>query len=631
MAFAQDGRTVTGTDALTAATVLQAMGADVIGMNCMIGPAEMLPVFQELSEATDLPLSAQPNAGMPQLVNDRTVYTATPELIAEYGENFVLAGASLVGSCCGTTPEHTKALVARVKHLKPAPRKSLSGTRLASRVRTVLAGTGQPFLVIGERINPSGRKTLTREIEEGKTTLIRRDAQAQAQAGARVLDINVGVAGGDQKEPWYMRSAVEAVQNVVDLPLSIDTTSPQALEAGLKAFAGKPLVNSVSGEAARLDLLLPLARRYGAAVIGLCLDERGIPGTAQDRLRVAEKILAKAREHGLRPGDVILDPLVLTVSTSQSEAAVTLETLALVKRVLRATTSFGLSNVSFGLPARKHVNAAYLAMALSYGLDAAILNPLDEALMALARAGDVLTGRDRNARAYIEAFKAEEAVPPKPQAPGPQAPEAVLFQAILEGDRNAVPDALTEVLKKGAPPLQVIHDTMIPAIRRVGEAFDKGQLFLPQLILSAEAMKVAFGILRPLMRSVSPDLKSEGTVLMATVKGDVHDIGKNLVIAVLESHGYEVTDLGKDVPAETIVEKAKRTGADIVGLSALMTTTMGEMRQVARRLAEEGTRARLVIGGAPVTEAFAREIGAQAYGRDALDAVRVVRNLLGKG
>ena len=636
MSFTQDSRTVTGTDPVTALSVLSAMGADVVGANCMIGPAEMLPVFERLASTTDHPLSAQPNAGMPQLVGDETVFPGTPELIAEYGEKFVLTGANIVGSCCGTSPEHTKALAQRVKHLKPIQRKHAPGTRLTSRVKTVFAGTGYPFVAIGERINPSGRKLLTREIEEGKSGLLRRDAQAQVQAGAMVLDINVGIAGGDLSEPRYMRNAIEAVQNVVDSPLAIDTTGPEALTAGLKTCVGKPLVNSISGEEARMDLLMPLVKRFGAAFIGLALDEQGIPATARDRLKVAERILTKAREHGIRSEDIVIDPLVLTVSTNQDDSGVTLETIALVKRHLGLTTSFGLSNVSFGLPGRKHVNQAYLVQALSYGLDMAIVNPLDETLMALVRAGDVLAGRDRNARIYIETFKAEgpgEASAAKPQTTGPQSPETVLFKAILEGDRNAVPDVLVEILKKGAPPLQVINETMIPAIRQVGEAFDQGRLFLPQLMLSAEAMKVAFGILRPLIQSVAPNAKGaggEGTILMATVQGDVHDIGKNLVIAVLESHGYRVADLGKNVTAEKIIAQARETDADIVGLSALMTTTMGEMRQVAKTMQEMGLRARLMIGGAPVTEKFAREIGAQAYGRDAMDAVRVVRSLLGK-
>jgi 5-methyltetrahydrofolate--homocysteine methyltransferase len=630
MSFTKDSRTVTGTDPVTALSVLSAMGADVVGTNCMIGPAEMLPVFERLASTTDHPLSAQPNAGMPQLDGDETVFPGTPELIAEHGEMFVLAGANIVGSCCGTSPEHTKALALRVKHLKPIQRKHTPGTRLTSRVKTVFAGTGYPFVAIGERINPSGRKLLTREIEEGKSSLLRKDAQAQVQAGARVLDINVGIAGGDLKEPEYMRNAIEAVQNVVDSPLSIDTTGPEALTAGLKTCVGKPLVNSISGEEVRMDLLLPLVKRFGAAFIGLALDERGIPATAPDRLKVAERILAKAREHGIRPEDIVIDPLVLTVSTNQEDSGVTLETIALVKRHLGLTTSFGLSNVSFGLPARKNVNQAYLVQAMSYGLDMAIVNPLDETLMALVRAGDVLAGRDRNARVYIETFKAEEAPATKPQTTGPQSPETILFNAILEGDKNAVPDVLVEILKKGAPPLQVINETMIPAIRQVGDAFDKGKLFLPQLMLSAEAMRAAFGILRPLIQSVAPNAKGEGTILMATVQGDVHDIGKNLVIAVLESHGYSVADLGKNVPAEKIIAQAKEKDADIVGLSALMTTTMGEMRQVAKTMQEEGLRARLMIGGAPVTEKFAQEIGAQAYGRDAMDAVRVVRSLLGK-
>jgi 5-methyltetrahydrofolate--homocysteine methyltransferase len=630
MAFTQDSRTVTGTDPVTALTVLKAMGADVIGMNCMIGPVEMLPVFQSMAGTTNHPLSIQPNAGMPQLVGDDTVFPGTPELIAEYGEKFVALGANIVGSCCGTTPEHTKVLAQRVKHLKPVARKHIPGTRLSSRVRTVFAGTGHPFLAIGERINPSGRKVLTREIEEGKSNMLRKDAQAQAHAGARVLDINVGIAGGDLKEPEYMKNAIEAVQNVVDVPLAIDTTGPEALDTGLKTYVGKPLVNSISGEEARMDLLMPIVKRFGAAFIGLALDEKGIPATAQERFKVAERILTKAKEHGFSPEDIVIDSLVLTVSTNQDDTGVTLETIALIKRQLGLSTSFGLSNISFGLPGRRNVNQAYLIQALSYGLDMAIVNPLDEVLMALVKAGDVLAGRDRNARVYIETFKTDEGPVGKPQASGPQSPEAILFNSILEGDKNAVPEALGEILKKGTPPLQVINETMIPAIRQVGDAFDKGKLFLPQLILSAEAMKAAFGILKPLIRSVAPEAKGEGTILMATVKGDVHDIGKNLVIAVLESHGYNVTDLGKDVPAEKIIAQAREQDADIVGLSALMTTTMGEMRQVAKKMREDGVRARLMIGGAPVTEKFAQEIGAHSYGRDAMDAVRVVRTLLGK-
>jgi 5-methyltetrahydrofolate--homocysteine methyltransferase len=624
MSFAEGGRTVTGTDAATAAVVLGALGADVIGANCQTGPDEMLPVIREMACYSSRPLVAQPNAGMPHLTQGGTVYPGTPAHLAQFAERFAEAGAGLVGSCCGSTPHHTRAIAARLGRRPPVSRDSPPAVLLSSRTRTVAIGTGCPVCVIGERINPSGRKVLSRELKAGKTAQLLRDAFEQVQAGAEALDVNVATPGVSESETF--RRVLPPLQNAVSVPLVIDSTDPQALQAALRVYAGRALINSLSGDRATLEKLLPLVRRFGAAFVGLCLDGQGIPATASGRLRIAREIMGTALDMGLCSQDILIDGLVLTAATNQDEGLVTLETLERVKGDLGLCTILGVSNISYGLPLRGAMNAAFVAMAAGRGLDAAILDPRDPEVMSALRAASVISGRDRGARAYLDFYRrAQPSAVPNEKAPDPGAPEVRLREAILGGRVDGMDVALDELAVAGWSPAKTVDEILIPAIGQVGQGFARGEILLPQVILSAEAMRRAFSILRS--RFGGHGHPERGKILLATVRGDLHDLGKNIVRSVLESFGFSVIDLGTDVPREQIASAARREEVDIVGLSALMTTSLVEMAAVVEHLRQEDLRMPVMVGGAVVTPGFADEIGA-GYASDALGAVREAERLM---
>jgi 5-methyltetrahydrofolate--homocysteine methyltransferase len=619
MTFQADGRTVLGTDPETFAVVAEALGADAIGINCGLGPEAMTALIETLATATDRPLAVMPNAGLPRLEEGRTVFPGTPQELASTSRELVSRGVRLVGGCCGTTPDHLRVLAQAVKGLDPGPPRRKRGLSVSGRTRSLWVGQDHPVRRIGERLNPTGRKRLAEALRAEDWSVVRAEARAQADQGADLLDVNVGVPGLDEKSA--MAKAVRTVQEAADLPLVIDSPDPDTLESGLRACSGKPVINSVNGERSSLERIIPLAARYGAALIGLTLDEEGIPETAAGRLAVARRIVEAAEAAGLSRRDLIIDCLVLTVSAKPEQALETLRAVEMVKEELGVATVLGVSNISFGLPRRRLINRTFLAQAVSYGLDAAIVDPTDGELLEALWASSVLARRDPAAASYCSSM-AEEAPAAEEAAEGEIPTEVVspeVWQAVLSGDKEGIVERIEAGLALGAYPIDLITGALTPALAEVGRRFEAGRLFLPQMMLAAETVQRAFERLKGDL--AASDQRRRGRILLATVKGDIHDIGKNIVRTLLENNGYEIIDLGKNVPAEVIAEQAEAQTVDMVGLSALMTTTMEEMRTTVSHLRSHGLKMPIAVGGAVVTEAFAGEIGADLYAKDALQAV----------
>ncbi len=643
MTFQQDGsrsagRTLLGTPPDVAVAVLEAAGADIVGANCSLGPEGLYEVAKLMSCYATVPLIFQPNAGLPKLIDGKTVYPASPEELGQWAEKFLGLGVRLIGSCCGSNPAHTKAIAEAVRKKSDgsvtARSRSTGGTRLASRTKLVSIGASFMPAVIGERINPTGRKALSEELSRGVFNIVKREARVQTQAGAALIDINIGLPGAD--EAALMPKVVRAVEESTDLPLVIDSTDPKAIEAALKEIGGKCLVNSVTGDKERLDSILPLVKKYGAAVVGLTIDEYGIPQTAEARLGIAEKILEACLAHGIPKEDLIIDCLVMTASAEQAQGVETLKAVSLIKEKLGLATSLGISNVSFGLPQRPLINATYLAMALGHGLDAAMVNIYDERIRDAMAAGAVLTGRDRNAGSYVKNYKKKSgkevflSASAKSTSSGSATLTAVslsdgIRQAVIDGDRDNIVNLIEQSLASGVEPMDIGNGSLIPALEEVGKLYESGEIFLPQVMQSAEAMKAAFARLKKEMRGQG---KSAGKVLLATVYGDVHDIGKNILATLLENHGLEVIDLGKNVKAETILDEAEKQRPDVIGLSALMTTTMTQMGAVIKERDRRGLNIPVVLGGAVVTEGYAKSVGAAAFSRDAMEAVEIFKRII---
>jgi 5-methyltetrahydrofolate--homocysteine methyltransferase len=631
LTFDDNGRSVLGTPPEAAAITLEAVGADIVGSNCGLGVDGIHDVLCAMRRVTGLPLIAQANAGLPILKDGRTIFPGTPDEMTAYHDRFLDLGVRVIGGCCGTTPAHIRAireaLTGRTRQFVPRyPQQNI--TYLSSRSAYVAIGDEYPAAVIGERINPTGKKGFASELREGKISYIHREALEQSNAGATLLDVNVGTPGID--EPAAMEQAVYCVTGAVTLPIVLDSSNPDALERGLKAADGKVLVNSVSGEGKSMGRVLPLVKKYGAALIGLTLDEKGIPATAEERVAVAAKILDGARKMGIPSRDLIIDCLTLTVSAEQKQAVETLKAIRLVKSSLGLNTVLGVSNISFGLPCRPLISSVFLTMALAAGLDAAIINPKEGAMMDAWQAAMVLLQKDAHASAYITACQHKNAAP-LPEVTSSVHPDdirSILAQAIINGDREGIVTLVEKALGQGLTPLQVSNEGLLPGLEEVGRRFGCNQVFLPQVMLSAETMQTAFSRLKNELKQDSS--VSEGKILMATVEGDIHDIGKNIVCTLLENHGFEVIDLGKNVPSERIVSESKKLGVDAVGLSALMTTTMSEMENVVRKLRQEGIETFTMVGGAVVTQEYADEIGADLYASNAMEAVAKIKKLLGK-
>ncbi|MCG2676480.1 homocysteine S-methyltransferase family protein [bacterium] len=636
LTFTEEGRMVTGSDPLIAATILEPLKPDVLGANCSLGPKGLMNVMKEFASATSLPLIVRPNAGLPRMVKGKTVYPATPDYMAKYALKFVNLGINIVGSCCGSGPEHTKAIVELVGDREPKERKVIPKTRLASRTKVVFFDK-RP-IIIGERINPTGKKALQEELRNGRFSLVRGEARKQEGEGARILDINVSGEGID--EARTIRKAVLVIEKMVDLPLSIDSPNPEVIEKALKVVGGKALINSVNGKEESLKVILPLAKRFGAAIIGLTLDEEGIPKTVQKRLRIAKKIIDRAVKVGISKEDIFIDTLALTVASQQEQVLESLKALRLIKKELGVKTILGISNISFGLPNRPLLNATFYHLAKTYGLDAAIINPRDAKLKSSSLALKVLKGEDKGAKEYIKAQKGiiEEEIKPKEEADI----RAQLSGAIIDGNKEDILRLAEEALKEGLKPLEIIDEILIPAITLVGERYNEGTYFLPQLISSAEVMKLACERLskemeKPACRPVCrrgrrgrETLPTQRKIVMATVEGDIHDIGKNIVSLLLSSHGFQVVDLGKDVKKERIIHEAVSQKVDLIGLSALMTTTIGRMKEISDELKRRRINIPTLVGGAVVTSQYAKRIGA-TYAKDAIEAVKKAKELVKKG
>ena len=625
LSYSQDGRTVTGTDPESAAVLLEAMGANVIGANCSLGPQELVPIVKKLAESCRVPISAQPNAGMPQLKNGLTEFTMTAQDFAKWGVELVRAGATYLGGCCGTTPQHIRALAGAAKKIAPSPREQKARLlRLTSRSRTVSIGADLPTVLIGERINPTGRKKMAAELLDGSFMMVKKEALGQVKAGAQVLDVNVGVGGLD--EASTMRMAVTEIAQLVDAPPAIDTGSPTALEAGLRAYPGRALINSVSAESERLDKFLPLAKKYGAAILCLPLTDAGLPQSVDERVTNAKLITERAKAIGLRDEDFLLDALVLTVSASKEAALSVLATLSRYNSELALPTTMGLSNISFGLPNRTYINAAFCAMALSHGLNAPIMNPYDANMQSAVKTGAVLLGKDPCGIAYAKEASAGSAALNSAAPPPSENPLLALKNAVIEGNKELAPYLVDEALYAGYDSAAVTNQALTGAMEDIGEDFGAGRMFLPQVLLAAETMRMAFTRLSERMPSAVAATK--GTVILATVKGDIHDLGKNIVGALLTNYGFNVIDLGKDIAADTIVEAAQKYRADIVGLCALMTTTMVQIDIVIDALHKAGSSAKVMVGGAAVTGEYAQSAGADAYASDGVRAVKLAEELL---
>lgn len=613
--YDESRKLMTGADPAAMVALLEGLGVDALGLNCSLGPAQMLQVLPELVNYASVPIIMNPNAGLPRSVDGKTVYDVTPQAFAADMRRAAQMGASVLGGCCGTTPEYIRAMRQATEDVPLKPTEKRGRTLVSSYTHAVQIG-GEPVL-IGERINPTGKERLKQALRAGDMDYLAAQATAQQEQGVPLLDVNVGLPGTD--ETALLPLAVEKIQAVCDLPLQLDSSNPAALEAAMRRYNGKPLVNSVSGKAQSLGTVLPLIKRYGGVVVALTLDENGIPSTVEGRLAVAEKILSAAQKYGIDPRDILFDPLALAASAEPGAAAVTLETVRCLHTRMHAKTVLGVSNCSFGLPRRQTVTAAFLSMALQAGLSAAIVDPMSRPVMDAYAAWRVLSGTDTGCRDYLRRYQSGA------ETPAEAHPQMTLFHAVEKGLAAAAAEAAAAVLKTHKP-MEIINGQIVPALDAVGSAFEDGSVFLPQLLMSAEAASAAFSVLRKEMTAAGA-AQDKGTILLATVQGDIHDIGKNIVRVLLENYGYTVVDLGRDVPPERILEQAKSRHIRLVGLSALMTTTVPAMERTIRLLHGELADCKVMVGGAVLTAEYAAGIGADAYAGDAMAAVRIAEDL----
>ncbi|NQT28075.1 MAG: homocysteine S-methyltransferase family protein [Candidatus Omnitrophica bacterium] len=622
LTYESDGRTINGTDPLTALVTLQSLGADAVGCNCSAGPEQMLKFIKIMKPFASVPLIAKPNAGMPKLVRGEASFDMSPKEFASFAKKLVSAGVGLLGGCCGTTPEHINKIKREVSGLKPVSRPKKTFSLLSSARKSVVLGEKKSFMIIGEAINPTGKKILQKELGQGKTSLIRHLAREQEKAGASLLDVNVGTAGIDEVKT--LKNVIKVLAVNSSLPLVIDSSKVQAVEAALRVYPGRALINSISGETNKLEKLLSLAAKYGAMFILLPLKDKSLPKTFDKRRKIISDILNKAKKYRFSKDDIIVDAMVLAISSQPRAAIETLKTIAWVSNNIKGNSVVGLSNISFGLPKRALINAVFLALAKKKGLSLAIANPSKLKVKYSKLAENLLLNKDKDAKGFLAYFS--KAPKEKKEAGVSLCPEEKISQAIIGGNREDIRGLIGEAISSGCKANELVHKIMIPAIEKVGDFFDKKKYFLPQLIASAETMKIAFGELEPYITNSDLKREKKTVVLLATVRGDIHDIGKNIVALMLKNYGFNVVDLGKDVSAEKIIKEIKRHKSSIVGLSSLMTTTMVNMKEVVDKAKEQGLNCRFVVGGAVVTRSFARSLGAE-YAKDSVEAVRVAKKL----
>ncbi|GAA0181368.1 homocysteine S-methyltransferase family protein [Clostridium sediminicola] len=613
MTFQEDGRTFIGNDPKTAIITLQGLGIDGFGINCSLGPKEIIPLVNEILQYSKVPVMIQPNAGLPQIKDECTIYDISPSEFANNMKIMVENGVRILGGCCGTSPEFIMKIsniVHGVKIIKTHPK---GVTAVTSGNKTVILDGKKT--IIGERINPTGKKKLKEALKSRNMEYILNEAINQTNAGADILDINVGLPEINEVE--VIKNVIYEVQSIINLPLQIDSASSSAIEAAVRIYNGKPIINSVNGKEEVMDSIFPIVKKYGASIIGLTLDKNGIPSSAEERFRIAERIVKRAKEFGIPREDILIDCLVLTASAQQCEVIETLKAIKLVKEKLKVKTVLGISNVSFGLPERELLNSTFLAAAFGAGLDAPILNPMSKEIMNTVNAFKVLYNEDKDAKRFIENYgdtkaNREEKVKVNKD----------LKDIIIEG-RKEEAALITKELLKEKNPMEIINEYFVPALDVVGEKFDKGKIFLPQLLKSAETVKSAFKIIKELEIYSNDKKVSKGKIILATVKGDIHDIGKNIVKMMLENYGFDIIDLGKDVPIEEVVRVAKEKNIKLVGLSALMTTTVKNMEKTIRALRDEKINCKVMVGGAVLTKEYAEMIGADYYAKDARESVKI--------
>lgn len=620
-AYGKDGKLMTGGTPAAMVALLEGMGADAIGVNCSFGPTEMQGVVEELLKKSSLPVFVKPNAGLPVVKEGKTAYDLDEETFAEKTAAFLDVGARGVGGCCGTTPAYLKKLVEKAKGKAPLPVTEKNITCVSSYTHAVEFTA--PVL-IGERINPTGKKRFAQALKERDTEYVLAEGLAQQEKGAHILDVNVGCPGIDEKTelPRY----IESLQAVSNLPLQIDTSDPEAMEKALRLYNGKAMINSVNGKKESMERIFPLVKKYGGVVVALTLDERGIPETAEGRVEIAEKIIRKASEYGIAKKDIIVDPLAMAISADKNAAGVTLTALRMLREKLQVKTSLGVSNVSFGLPNRETVNAAFFALALENGLSAAILNPHSVEMLTTYYAFNALRGLDENCEEYIR-FASCLSPLAQAQISAPQSEKSTetdgsaLQKAIVKGLKEGAKEACKKLLEEKTA-IEIVEGEIVPALDTVGKGYEEKRVYLPQLLMSAEASKAAFEEIKLSLLKSGKTQEKKCKVILATVHGDIHDIGKNIVGTLLENYGFEVLDLGKDVPPEKIVEETLKERAPIVGLSALMTTTLPSMEETVKRLREKAPWCKIIVGGAVLNAEYAEKIGADGYGKDGMQSVR---------
>ena len=617
MIYDEKGRLLTGADVQTAVAMLEGLGVDAIGFNCGLGPAETLPLIEEIRKYTSLPIIVQPNAGLPESVNGHTVYNVSPDDFASQMKKAAEIGVSYLGGCCGTTPEHIKKMIEACENISASIPEKKNFTVVSSYSQTV--EMGRKPVIIGERINPTGKKLFKEALRRNDIDYIIKEGLKQTEAGAHILDVNVGLPEIDEVQ--MMETAVKGLQGVIPAPLQIDTSDTKALERALRIYNGKPMINSVNGKEENMKQVFPLAKKYGGVVVCLCLDESGIPQTAQGRIEIAQKIVDTAAKYGIDKKDLIVDALTMTISTDSSNGEETLKAVDYIRNTMGINTVLGVSNISFGLPKRDAVNTAFFTLALQRGLSAGIINPNSQSMMNAYYSFNALKGLDENCTEYIESVT----VPEQTAAVGG---ETTLHTAIVKGIKEDAARCAAELLKTNDS-LDVINQYIIPALDEVGDGFEHNRIFLPQLLMSADSAKAAFDVIKEKMILSGKKEENGDKIVIATVHGDIHDIGKNIVKVLLSNYGFDVIDLGKDVPEEEVLRAVQENNVKLVGLSALMTTTVPAMEKTIQLL-HENTDAKVVVGGAVLTQSYADMIHADWYGKDAMETVRIAQTFFGK-
>ena len=627
MTFDESYKTLTGGDVAVMSAIMEGLGVDCVGINCGLGPKQISEMMEKLTEISSIPIMAQPNAGLPQIENGKTVYNVSPEEFGEQCEKIAQLGASVLGGCCGTTPEHIKALVEKCGKYTPIVEEK-DITVVASYSKTVVLGKGP--VIVGERINPTGKKKFKEALRNNDIDYILNEAFAQRDAGAHILDVNVGLPEID--ECATMEKAVKAISAAVNLPLQIDSSDPATIERALRIYNGKPMVNSVNGKEESIQAIMPIVQKYGGVLVGLCLDEEGIPPTAQQRFDIAKKIRDRAAEYGIKKKNLVMDALTLTISAQQKESAETIKALKMIKDELGICTTLGVSNISFGLPRREIVNGTFFALALHSGLDACIINPCADTMINTYRAFMALSCYDKDCQEYVSAYagtKSQTTVTRENQTEEKKESVNPLFDIIIKGLKE---QSYAETVRQleTTDPMDIINNVLVEALNVVGREFEKGTMFLPQLMMSAETVSNAFEAIKEHIQKSGTVQESKGKIAVATVKGDIHDIGKNIVKVLLENYGYEVYDLGKDVAPEIIVDALRDNDIHLCGLSALMTTTVVSMEETIKAIRAAGLDAKVWVGGAVLTQEYADMIGADKYCKDALSSVNYAKEFFGK-